>query len=90
MKYALFAALSIYSLFALASGADQTPSQPGAQTDQYDYTQDLDIAKVVRISNAVNPATTCGPVKAHMEYVDSKGALHKLDYTFLGNPCQHG
>lgn len=92
MKYALFAALSMVSLFATAndnvsSGASVTSA---VQNDQYDYTQDLDIAKVVRISNASSTGNACGPVKAQMEYVDSKGVTHKLEYTRLGDTCENG
>jgi hypothetical protein len=90
MKYALFAALSMFSLFA---SANDTPGQTAttATTDvQYDYSQDLDIAKVVRISNASSATNACGPVKAQMEYVDSKGVSHKLEYTRLGDECGNG
>jgi hypothetical protein len=90
MKYALFAALSMFSLLASAHDAVDTPKTASAQTDQYDYTQDLDIAKVVRISNSASASNTCGPVKAQMEYLDSKGVTHKLEYTRLGEDCQNG
>jgi hypothetical protein len=90
MKYAMFAALSMYSLFAAANGAIRPSDKLAVQAQQYDYTQDLDIAKVVRISNAANPDKACGPVKAQMDYVDSKGITHRLEYTFLGGGCQNG
>jgi hypothetical protein len=90
MKYALFAALSMFSLFASAHDNVDHTSPVSAQSDQYDYTQDLDIAKVVRISNSTNTSNACGPVKAQMEYVDSKGVPHKLEYTRLGDTCENG
>jgi hypothetical protein len=89
MKYALFAALSLFSLFASANDAPKTAAATTA-SDQYDYTQDLDIAKVVRISNGANASNTCGPLKAQMVYVDSKGVTHKLEYTRLGDTCENG
>lgn len=92
MKYALFAALSMFSLFASANDnpGQNSPVGQSAQDQQYDYTQDLDIAKVVRISNSANPGGSCGPVKAQMEYLDSKGVTHKLEYTRLGDDCENG
>ncbi len=91
MKYIMFAALSLFSLVGCASGDNtSTAPQTTAQDDQYDYTQDLDIAKVVRISNARNVATECGPVVTHMVYLDSKGESHQLQYVRLGDGCQNG
>ncbi len=90
MKYALFTALSMLSLFASANENLGGASSTAFQNDQYDYTQDLDIAKVVRVSNAGSAGDECGPVKAQMEYVDSKGVTHKLEYTRLGDSCQNG
>jgi hypothetical protein len=90
MKYALFAALSMFSLFASAEDPASQTAATAAQDVQYDYTQDLDIAKVVRISNASAANNACGPVKAQMEYVDSKGISHKLEYTRLGDECDNG
>jgi hypothetical protein len=89
MKYALFATLSLFSLFASANDT-VNPANAAASSNQYDYTQDLDIAKVVRISTGANASNTCGPVKAQMEYVDSKGMTHKLEYTRLGDTCENG
>lgn len=91
MKLPLFVALSLTSLFAFAGepGSSRTSAATSAQTAQYDYSEDLDIAKVVRITSANNPANPCAPVKAQMEYIDSKGVAHKLEYTRLGDACEH-
>lgn len=91
MKTIMFAALSLFSVMACA--ADTLPStspQTNSQSEEYDYSQDLDIAKVVRLSSQANTATECGPVIAHMVYVDSKGVTHNLQYTRLGDGCQNG
>lgn len=90
MKYALFAALSMFSLFASANDTAAQTAATVASEVQYDYTQDLDIAKVVRISTTNSATDACGPVKAQMEYVDSKGVSHKLEYTRLGDECGNG
>ncbi|HXR02647.1 MAG TPA: DUF2790 domain-containing protein [Pseudomonas sp.] len=90
MKTAVFAALSMISLFASAQEKPVVSPAETASEAPYDYSQDLDIAKVVRITTANNAANQCGPVTAHMEYVDSKGVSHKLQYTRLGGGCQSG
>lgn len=92
MKCPLFVALSLVSLFASANETAPTaaPAASADQTAQYDYSEDLDIAKVVRVTNASNPANPCGPVKAKMQYVDSKGVAHTLEYTRLGDACENG
>ncbi|MFK3798836.1 MULTISPECIES: DUF2790 domain-containing protein [unclassified Pseudomonas] len=89
MKYVLFAALSMFSLFASANDNTHSPSA-AVQDTQYDYTHDLDIAKIIRISNANVASSECGPLKAQMEYVDSKGVSHTLEYTRLGDDCEKG
>jgi hypothetical protein len=91
MKIPLFVALSLVSLFASANEpvTSAAPAVTAEQSAQYDYSEDLDIAKVVRITNASNPANPCAPVKAQMEYVDRKGVTHKLEYTRLGDACEH-
>ena len=91
MKFPLFVALSLVSLFASANEpvTSAAPAATVEQSAQYDYSEDLDIAKVVRFTSASNPANPCAPVKAQMEYVDSKGVTHKLEYTRLGDACEH-
>lgn len=89
MKYVMFAALSMFSLFAAAA---EVPAAATAQSEQYNYSQNLDIAKVISItsSNANQAASSCGPEEAHMVYVDSKGARHDLQYTRMGENCEQG
>jgi len=90
MKYALFAALSIFSAFVSANGNAATVDDTAAPSVEYNYSQNLDIAKVVRMTAADNLATECGPVQAHMIYLDSKGVTHNLAYTRMGEGCQSG
>ncbi|MDH0744996.1 DUF2790 domain-containing protein [Pseudomonas sp. GD03842] len=90
MKYALFVTLSWVSLFAAAADQPSAATTTTPQEAQYDYSHDLDIAKIVRISNASAASAECGPVKARMEYVDSNGVSHQLEYTRLGDDCQKG
>lgn len=87
MRYLFIAVLSLLSTFAAAQGNPAAgATTPVNQVD--DYSEDLDIAKAVRNTNAAS--TTCGPVKGHVVYVDSQGVRHELDYVRLGDACQHG
>lgn len=92
MKYLVFAALSMLSVYASANNETHSPlgssadSQPVAV--RYSYSQDLDIAKVIKISTpSVN---SCGPVTAHMIYKDSQGVTHNMEYTRMGDGCENG
>lgn len=86
MRYVFIALLSLISTFANAQGAPRPGvSTPASHAD--DYTEDLDIAKAVRNSNAAS--TQCGPVKGHVVYVDSQGVRHELDYIRVAEACPH-
>jgi len=90
MKYALFAALAIFSAFASANSDIAAAGALAPAPVEYNYSQHLDIAKVVSMTTDGNVAIECGPVEAHMVYVDSKGQTHNLEYTRLGDGCQNG
>jgi hypothetical protein len=90
MKYVLFAALSIFSALASANGPTSTASASVPAAVEYNYSQHLDIAKVVSLTSDANVATECGPVQSRMVYVDSKGVTHTMAYTRLGDGCQNG
>lgn len=88
-NFAMFTALSLFSVFASANSAVNTPSQVPAPVE-YSYSQNLDIAKVIQITS--DNSNTCGPVQAHMLYLDSKGVEHNLEYTRIGtgSTCENG
>ncbi|MHA6575411.1 DUF2790 domain-containing protein [Pseudomonas yamanorum] len=90
MRYLLIAVLGLFSTLAVAQGETPAPTVTASApaSESYDYSQDLDIAKVVRVST--ESSTECGPVKGHMVYIDSHGVRHELDYMRLGDACQHG
>lgn len=90
MKYALFAALSIFSAFASANGTTNAAPESVPPAVEYNYSQHLDIAKVISMTSDSNVSTACGPVESHMVYVDSKGVTHNMAYTRLGEGCQNG
>ena len=91
MKYVMFAALSMFSVFASAnSSVNAASAQPVPQAVEYSYGQKLDIAKVIDVSSANDSSNTCSPVQVHMIYLDSKGVTHNLEYTRMSDSCQNG
>ncbi|WP_313302626.1 DUF2790 domain-containing protein [Pseudomonas sp.] len=64
-----------------ANDADQIP------VEQYDYSQHLDIARVLSMSAVPN---VCEVVPARMTYEDSQGQKHILEYRVMGNGCSNG
>jgi septum formation inhibitor MinC len=64
-----------------AKDAEQIP------VEQYSYSQHLDIARVLSMSEVPN---VCEVVPARMTYEDSKGQKHILEYRVMGNGCSNG
>ncbi len=89
MKYLIALALTLLAAFtSFARADDAAPAQASVEDNGYDYSQDLDIAKVVRMNTG--RGAPCGPVQGHMTYIDSKGVQHELNYTRLGGECDKG
>ncbi|EKT4468916.1 DUF2790 domain-containing protein [Pseudomonas putida] len=55
--------------------------------EQYSYSQHLDIARVLSMSEVPN---VCEVVPARMTYEDSQGQKHILEYRVMGNGCSNG
>jgi hypothetical protein len=89
MKALLVMALS--SLCATAALAEEIPTdvagQKTAVVEDYTYDSDLDIAKVLSMSNIPD---VCEVVPARMEYEDHQGQRHILNYKVMGNGCSNG
>ncbi|AZF12207.1 Type IIA topoisomerase (DNA gyrase/topo II, topoisomerase IV), A subunit [Pseudomonas sp. R2-37-08W] len=89
MKALLVLALS--SLCATAALADEAPTELAGQNapivEDYTYSTHLDVAKVVSMSNIPE---VCEVVPAKMEYEDSQGQRHILNYHVMGNGCSNG
>jgi len=64
-----------------AKDAEQIP------VEQYSYSQHLDIARVISMSEVPN---VCEVVPARMTYEDSNGQKHILEYRVMGNGCSNG
>lgn len=82
MKTLLFLLLSGLASFALADEA-ATQTAP-VNVEQYNYSQDLDIARVVAVSQVAN---VCEVVPVQLTYDDSKGNRHVMQYLVVGSGC---
>ncbi|GAA0411938.1 Protein of unknown function [Pseudomonas extremaustralis] len=89
MKALLVMALS--SLCATAALAEEAPTEQAGKNapivEDYTYSTHLDIAKVLSMSTIPE---VCEVVPAKMEYEDSKGQRHILNYHVMGNGCSNG
>lgn len=80
MNAKTFATASLFALLSLGAVAAQaaTGTQQNPEMTQYQYGQHLDVKKVLSIQNASSNA--CGVVKTSMDYLDSHGQQHDLQY----------
>jgi len=89
MKALVVMALS--SVCATAALADEAPTELAGKNapivEDYTYSTHLDIAKVLSMSNVPN---VCEVVPVKMEYEDSQGQRHILNYHVMGNGCSNG
>ena len=87
MKALLVLALSSLCATAMADEAQTDVAQQQPAIEDYTYSMDLDIAKVISMSEVPN---VCEVVPMKMEYDDSKGHRHILRYSVMGNGCSSG
>ncbi|MGW8462532.1 DUF2790 domain-containing protein [Pseudomonas sp. CLCA07] len=87
MKALLVLALSSLCATTMADEAPTDVAQQQPAVEQYTYATHLDIAKVVSMSEVPN---VCEVVPMKMEYEDSKGQRHILNYSVMGNGCSNG
>ena len=83
--------MALSSLCATAALADEAPTELAGQNapivEDYTYSTHLDVAKVLSMSEVQN---VCEVVPAKMEYEDSQGQRHILNYKIMGNGCSNG
>lgn len=84
MKALLVLVLGSLCGAAMAGEAKDAKQIP---VEQYSYSQHLDIARVISMSEVPN---VCEVVPARMTYEDSKGQKHILEYRVMGNGCSNG
>ncbi|ROL74857.1 DUF2790 domain-containing protein [Pseudomonas vranovensis] len=85
MKSLFALALVAVSSFALADEINTAAAQP--VVEQYDYSTNLDIAKVISLSTIPN---VCEVVPATMTYEDHQGQRHTIEYRAMGDGCSNG
>ncbi|AZC25023.1 MULTISPECIES: DUF2790 domain-containing protein [Pseudomonas] len=87
MKALLVLALSSLCATAMAGEIPTDVANQQVPVEEYSYSTDLDIAKVISMSEVPE---VCEVVPARMEYEDSKGQRHILQYRVMGNGCSNG
>ena len=87
MKALLVLALSSVCLTAMAEEVNTQAAHPQPAVEQYSYSSELDIAKVISMSEI---PSVCEVVPAQMVYLDSHGMQHTLEYRVMGNGCSNG
>lgn len=85
MKTLLALVLVGVSSFALADEVKTAATQP--VVEQYDYSTNLDIARVISLSTLPN---VCEVVPATMTYEDHQGQRHTIEYRAMGDGCSQG
>ncbi|NER60057.1 DUF2790 domain-containing protein [Pseudomonas sp. MAFF212428] len=85
MKTLLALVLVGVSSFTLADDVKTAAAQP--VLEQYDYSTNLDIAKVISLSTLPN---VCEVVPATMTYEDHQGQRHIIEYRAMGDGCSQG
>ncbi|KIU44412.1 MULTISPECIES: DUF2790 domain-containing protein [Pseudomonas] len=85
MKTLLALVLVGVSSFALADEVKTAAAQP--VVEQYDYSTNLDIARVISLSTLPN---VCEVVPATMTYEDHQGQRHTIEYRAMGDGCSQG
>ncbi|MNI65603.1 hypothetical protein D3C73_1211170 [compost metagenome] len=78
--YVLFLA----GLCSVASADEPTAPTKQAAVELYQYSQTLDIARVISSTETPN---VCGVVPVQMTYDDSKGIRHIMEYRVMGTGC---
>ncbi|MBH3403423.1 DUF2790 domain-containing protein [Pseudomonas glycinae] len=82
MKLLLAFVLGCIGSVAMADEQDAPSVQ--VSVEPYQYSQDLDIAHVVAITQVPD---VCDVVPMQMTYKDSKGDKHVMEYHVMGNGC---
>ncbi len=87
MKALLVLALSSLCVTAMADEIPTDVANQQTPVEEYSYSSDLDIAKVISMSEV---PSVCEVVPARMEYEDSNGQRHILQYRVMGSGCSNG
>jgi len=87
MTFKTLARIGLFATFGF--GAFGAFADSNVAVQNYHYGQHLDVQKVLAIHD--NNAQSCGVVTAKMDYLDSKGQPHSLQYqTYATGACHEG
>lgn len=87
MKTSTLLLLAGASCMAMAEARPMTADTTGAlRLEHYDYSMDLDIARVIKITEIPNVCEVV-PMQMQMVYEDSHGQRHVLEYSVMGRGC---
>ncbi|MFJ2545289.1 DUF2790 domain-containing protein [Pseudomonas sp. NPDC087612] len=86
MNLKTLATASLLTLFSLGTVAAQASEAVVVQ--QYRYGQQLDVHKVLALHE--DSSMGCGVVNAQMDYLDSQGKEHRLQYQKFASDCHEG
>ncbi|TBW07080.1 DUF2790 domain-containing protein [Azotobacter chroococcum subsp. isscasi] len=85
MKALTLLALAGFSCMAAAEGRMLAMHDTSAaNAERYDYSMDLDIARVIRTDEIPE---VCAVVPIRMVYEDSRGEQHTIEYSVMGRGC---
>lgn len=88
MTFKTLARISLFALFGC--GAFSAFADSSIPVQNYHYGQHLDVKKVLAIHED-NKNDACGVVTAKMDYLDSKGQPHSVQYqTYATGACHEG
>ncbi|WP_248919828.1 DUF2790 domain-containing protein [Pseudomonas entomophila] len=86
MNAKAFARVSLFALLSLGAIAAQAATQQAPKAMPYHYGERLDVKKVLSIQT--DPNVSCGVANSRMNYLDSQGRQHDLQYlTYATDGC---
>ncbi|MCV4268956.1 DUF2790 domain-containing protein [Pseudomonas capsici] len=80
----LLLALFLGCLGSVAIADEQTTQTAQVTVEPYGYSQNLDIAHVVAMTQVPD---ACDVAPVQMTYDDSKGSRHTIEYLIIGTGC---
>ncbi|QBF27307.1 DUF2790 domain-containing protein [Pseudomonas tructae] len=86
MNIKTLATASLLTLLSL--GAVAAPANDEVPVQEYRYGQHLDVHKVLALRE--DSRIGCGVVNAQMDYLDSQGKEHRLQYQKFASDCHDG
>lgn len=87
MKASVLMLLMCVSAVSMADENVESTAQQQPSVEQYTYSMNLDVAKVLSVSQV---SSGCEAAPVQMDYLDSAGQQHIVQYLEMGSGCQNG